>query len=121
MPLSTHKKVVLLHRTLGLISGYLDPGSLDSALPAAQPGAAAAAEHPLAMVRPTGEALALAPEQVLAVYFVSAFGREADLRALGAVGRGSPRQPGGGVRLRLRAQHRAEGILLSDRLVLERG
>gem|GEM_PF-6840331 len=110
VPYSTHKKVVLRHRHLGLVAGFLSTEQLET-------GALASLE----MARPTGESLALPAAECLCLYFVASFADESALRAARPSTRGSARQPGVWMRLRLADRSICEGILASDLLEIERG
>ncbi|HWG36465.1 MAG TPA: hypothetical protein VN690_01990 [Terriglobales bacterium] len=110
MPYSTHKKVVVRHRHLGLLAGFFSPEQLES-------GDLTKIE----LARPTGESLSLPVAECVCIYFVARFSDEAALRAPRPLHRGSARQPGVWLRLRLADRSVAEGVLASDLLLLERG
>jgi hypothetical protein len=102
---------VVRHRSLGLVPGYLDPDRL----------AGLQAGQPIELLRPEGQAHALAPGEVQAVYFVDDFSRAAELRTLAMPGRAAARLPGVWVRVRWRGQASLDGILAADLLHLDRG
>lgn len=109
--LSTHKKVVVRHRSLGLIAGYIDADRL----PWLSGG------HDLELLRPEGQAHPLAASEVQAIYFVDDFARMAELRTLTMPGRAAARLPGLWVRIRWRGQPPLEGILVTELLQLGKG
>jgi hypothetical protein len=108
---STHKKVAVRHRQLGLVPGYIDPDRL----PWLRNGTA------LELLRPEGQAQPLAPGDVHAIYFVDDFARCAELRTLPMPGRAAARLPGVWVRVRWRGQPSLEGLLATNLLQLKRG
>lgn len=105
---TTHKKVVVRHRPLGLVAGFVDPLQLEAALR-------------WELITPSGQALVISPEQVLTVYFVSEFEQLEGLRLPVASGRGGARLAGVWVRIRCQDRHSLEGILASDLLALPSG
>jgi len=105
---TTHKKVVVRHRPLGLVAGFVDPLQLEAA-------------QRWELITPSGQALVLAPEQVLTVYFVSEFEQLEALQLPLASGRGGAKLPGVWVRVRCQDRHSLEGILASDLLTVPAG
>ncbi|HUX67090.1 MAG TPA: hypothetical protein VMV31_06350 [Terriglobales bacterium] len=105
---TTHKKVVVRHRPLGLLPGFLDPLQLESSAR-------------WELITPEGQALVLSPEQVLTVYFVSDLEQLEELRLPAASGRGGAKLAGLWVRVRCLDRHSLEGILASDLLQLQAG
>ncbi len=109
---STHKKVLVRHRTppapSAFTAGFLEPGPL-------------ASQPEFHLLSPQGQAILIPRAAVQAIYFVNDFCSPATVSATAVSGRGAARLPGFRVRVRVRDPLPLEGILTTSLLDLDAG